>query len=159
MTALPASQFERPQSAAPVRGPGRVERPGRRIAPGVLFSPRRFAMQHLAGLRYPFTRVLLPRTRLAYVHLRNLLTDAKRDRSARGSGYVAVLLPEELVVLYLRRGELVNATHHDGHSFQPIAIGPAVEMVPAEPEYGEVTFCEAEEEQLACMYASQTAQQ
>ena len=35
----------------------------------------------VAGLRYPHTRVLLPRTRLAYVHLRNLLTDAKRDRS------------------------------------------------------------------------------
>src|SRR5437764_14276564 len=110
----------------------------------------------VTGLLYPSLRVLLPRTRLAYVHLKNLLTDAKRDRSARVSGYVAIWLPEELVVLYLRRGELVNATHHDGQSFQPIAIGPAVEMVPAEPEYGEVTFCEAEEEQLACMFASQS---
>ena len=48
----------------------------------------------------------LPRTRLAYVHLRNLLTDAKRDRSARVSGYVAIWLPEEFLVLYLQRGEL-----------------------------------------------------
>jgi len=111
----------------------------------------------VTGLHYPSLRVLLPRTRLAYVHLKNLLTDAKRDRSARVSGYVAIWLPEELVVLYLRRGELVNATHHDGKTFQPIAIGPAVEMVPAEPEYGEITFCEAEEEQLACMFASQAA--
>ena len=30
-------------------------------------------------------------------------------------------------------------------------------MVPAEPEYGEITFCEAEEEQLACMFESQTS--
>ena len=110
----------------------------------------------VTGLRYPCTRVLLPRTRLAYVHLKNLLTDAKRDRSARVSGYVAIWLPEEFLVLYLQRGELVNACLHDGHAFQPIAIGPAVEKVPVEPEYGEICFHEADDEQLACMYASQT---
>mgnify|MGYP006143044835 CR=1 FL=1 len=51
----------------------------------------------------------LPRTRLAYVHLRNLLTDAKRDRAARVSGYVAIWLPEEFLLLFLREGEVVNA--------------------------------------------------
>jgi hypothetical protein len=109
----------------------------------------------VTGLRYPCTRVLLPRTRLAYVHLKNLLTDAKRDRSARVSGYVAIWLPEEFLVLYLQRGELVNACLHDGQSFQPIAIGAAVEKVPMEPEYGEICFHEADDEQLACMYTSQ----
>jgi hypothetical protein len=110
----------------------------------------------LTGLHYPSLRVPLPRTRLAYVHLKNLLGDAKRDRSARVSGYVAIWLPEEFLILYLQRGELVNACHDDGHGFQPIAIGAAVDMVPAEPEYGEITFCEAEDEQLACMFHSQT---
>ncbi len=110
----------------------------------------------VAGLRYPCTRVLLPRTRLAYVHLKNLLGDAKRDRSARVSGYVAIWLPEEFLVLYLQRGELVNACIHDGKAFQPIAIGAAIEKVPTEPEYGEICFHEADDEQLACMYASQT---
>jgi hypothetical protein len=61
----------------------------------------------VAGLRFPYTRVMLARTRLAYVHLPNLLSDAKRDRSARLSGYVAVWLPEEFVVLYLLDGEVV----------------------------------------------------
>ncbi|MDB4886374.1 MAG: hypothetical protein JWN79_1812 [Gemmatimonadetes bacterium] len=111
---------------------------------------------NVAGLRYPYTRVLLPRTRLAYVHLRNLLTDAKRDRAARVSGYVAIWLPEEFVVLYLQHGELVNASLHDGKTFHSLAISAAVEKVPAEPEYGEICFHEADDEQLACMYASQT---
>ena len=66
-----------------------------------------------AGLRFPYTRVLLPRTRLAYIHLQNLLNDAKRDRAARISGYVAISLPDELVILYLLAGELVNATVRD----------------------------------------------
>mgnify|MGYP003484574517 FL=1 len=89
-------------------------------------------MPHLRdALRYPYKRVLLQRTRLAYVHLQNLLTDAKRDRSARVYGYVAVWLPEELITLYLEEGEVVNATTTvDGVAFEPIAISDAVHRVP-----------------------------
>jgi hypothetical protein len=112
----------------------------------------------LAGLRFPRERVLLPRTKLAYVHLRNLLTDAKRDRSARVFGYVAIWLPEELVLLYLQEGELVNATvTTDGRSFSAVPIGEAVNRVPTEPELGEICFNEADDEQLACMFQAQTS--
>lgn len=111
---------------------------------------------NVAGLRYPSSRVLLPRTRLAYIHLRNLLTDAKRDRAARISGYVAIWLPEDFVTLYLRGGEVVNAVVRDARGSRAIAIARAVEMVPAEPEYGEICFNEADEEQLACMFAAST---
>lgn len=110
----------------------------------------------VAGLRFPHTRVMLPRTRLAYVHLKNLLTDAKRDRSARLSGYVAIWLPEEFLVLYLKQGEVVNATVLDGRGSRAIAISSALERVPAEPEYGEICFHEAEDDQLASMFLAQT---
>ena len=111
---------------------------------------------HVAGLRYPFARVLLPRTRLAYIHLRNLLTDAKRDRSARVSGYVAIWLPEEFVTLYMLGGEVINATMREKGESHVIAIAKALEKVPPEPEYGEICFHEAEEAQLSCMFATQT---
>lgn len=107
-----------------------------------------------AALRFPSTRVLLPRTRLAYIHLKNLLNDAKRDRAARISGYVAVSLPDELVILYLLSGELVNATVRDGKGCRALAIPTAIEKVPSEPEYGEICFNEADQEQLACMYGT-----
>ena len=110
----------------------------------------------VAGLRYPYSRVLLPRTRLAYIHLRNLLTDAKRDRSARLSGYVAIWLPEEFVVLYLQHGEVVNATIMDAKGWRAVAITSALDHLPAEPEYGEICFNEAEDDQLAAMFAAQT---
>src|SRR5438477_6946083 len=109
----------------------------------------------ISSLKFPCSRVLLPRTRLAYVHLRNLLTDAKRDRAARISGYVAVTLPEEQVVLYLLSGEVVNATVRDGKGSRAISIARALEKIPPEPEYGEICFHEAEEEQLDCMFATQ----
>ena len=108
--------------------------------------------QALAGLRFPHERILLPRTKLAYVHLRNLLTDAKRERAARVYGYVAIWLPEELVLLYLQEGELVNATTLDPSGAMDIPIADALDKVPPEPEYGEICFHEADDEQLACMH-------
>ena len=112
-----------------------------------------------AGLRFPHERTFLPRTKLAYVHLRNLLTDAKRDRAARVYGYVAIWLPEEVVLLYMQEGEVVNATvTRDGKRFEAVAIADAIARVPQEPEFGEVTFQEADDEQLACMFHAQTTQ-
>lgn len=110
------------------------------------------------ALRYPAKRVLLQRTRLAYVHLGNLLTDAKRDRAARVYGYVAVWMPEELLVLFLEEGEVVNATaSSDGLTFHQIAISDAISRVPASAEYGSICFHEATDEQLDMMFQTQTA--
>ncbi|MHB1073660.1 MAG: hypothetical protein ACYC3Q_12715 [Gemmatimonadaceae bacterium] len=113
-------------------------------------------MPNVAGVRYPHGRVLLARTRLAYVHLHNLLHDAKRDRSARVSGYVAIWLPEEFILLYLQRGEMVNATTFDGRDFTTVSLASALARVPAEPEYGEICFHEADDAQLAAMFAAQS---
>jgi hypothetical protein len=108
------------------------------------------------GVRFPRFRVLLPRTRLAYVHLRNLFTDAKRDRAARVFGYVCVWLPDEFLLFFLQEGEIVNASASpDGQRFHPIAIADAVAKVPREAEYGEVCFHEADDELLAVMYWTQ----
>jgi hypothetical protein len=112
------------------------------------------------GLRFPHARVFLPRTKLAYVHLRNLLTDAKRDRAARVHGYVQIWLPEELVLLFMQSGDLVNATRTiNGRDWEPLPIAEAISRVPTEPELGAICFHEAEDEQLACMYASQCTEQ
>src|SRR5450432_2402838 len=96
----------------------------------------------LAGLHFPYSRVLLARTRLAYVHLPNLLSDAKRDRAARISGYVAISLLEELIVLYLQGGEVVNAAVRDARGARAIAIAAALSKAPDGPEYGEICFHE-----------------
>jgi hypothetical protein len=110
----------------------------------------------VSAIRWPFSRVLLARTRLAYVHLQNLLTDAKRDRAARVFGYVAVWLPDELLLLYLQEGEVVAATSsRTGATWTDVAIRDALRRVPHAAEYGEICFHEASDEQLACMHAAQ----
>ncbi len=110
----------------------------------------------IAALRFPYDRVLLQRTRLAYVHVPHLLTDAKRDRAARIFGYVAIWLPEELVMLYLQEGEVVNATRTRPDGTEATAIGEALAAVPTEPELGEICFHECADEQLACMFHTLT---
>lgn len=113
----------------------------------------------VAGLRFPHERILIARTKLAYVHLRNLLTDAKRDRSGRVFGYVAIWLPEGLLMLFMQEGELANATlTADGVYYEPLSIADAVARVPAEPEMGEICFHECDDEQLACMWTAQSAE-
>ena len=107
---------------------------------------------HPPQLRYPFGRVLLGRTKLAYVHLRNLISDAKRDRTARVAGYVAIWLPEEFMFLFLREGEVVNAVRQTARGAEATAIASALARVPPEPEFGEIAFYEAPAEQLVCMY-------
>jgi hypothetical protein len=108
------------------------------------------------SLRFPSERVLLARTRLAYAHLKNLLSDAKRDRSARVFGYVGVWLPDELLLFYLQEGELVTVTRtRDASTFERVALREAVRTVPTAAEYGSICFHEADDEQLACMYQAQ----
>src|SRR5262245_7042292 len=105
-----------------------------------------------AQLRYPVGRVLLGRTKLAYVHLRNLISDAKRDRTAKVAGYVAIWLPEEFILLFLREGEVVNAIRVGARGAEAKAIASALARIPSWPEFGEIAFHEAPPEQLVCMY-------
>ncbi len=69
---------------------------------------------------------------------------------------MAVWLPEEFVVFYLLRGEVVNATIMQGGGARAVGIATALDRIPSEPEYGEICFHEADEQQLACMFASQS---
>jgi hypothetical protein len=108
---------------------------------------------HAALLRFPHGRVLLARTKLAYVHLHNLLGDAKRDRTARVAGYVAIWLPDEFMVLFLRDGEVRTAISvMASGSAERVSIASALARVPADPEFGEICFHEASPGLLACMH-------
>jgi hypothetical protein len=108
----------------------------------------------ITSLRFPYERLLLSRTKLAYVHLPGVLHDAKRDRSARVSGYVAVWLPEELILLYLVGGELVNASLLTGRGGSVLSLSDAQARIPADPDWGEICVAAAPEEQLGCMHVT-----
>src|ERR1043165_4665891 len=108
----------------------------------------------LADLQFPQVNRLICRTRLAFVHLDNLLAFAKRDRDGRIDGYLAAHLPDECVLLFFRKGEAVNAASLHTAGRQVITITESLKRMRAEVERGDLEYCAAPMEQLAWMYAS-----
>jgi hypothetical protein len=108
----------------------------------------------LAELAFPQTGRLIHRTRLAFIHVDNVLSFGKRDRDGRVDGYLVAWLPDECLVLLLRAGEAVNAVslHTTGREVIPIA--ETLRRMEAETERGELAYCTAPLEQLAWMYQS-----
>src|SRR5438552_10623049 len=108
----------------------------------------------LADLQFPQVNRLIHRTRLAFIHLENLLAYAKRDRDGRIDGYLAAHLPDECVLLFFRKGEAVNAAALHTAGRQVITITEALKRMRTEVERGDLTYCAAPMEQLGWMYAS-----
>jgi hypothetical protein len=108
----------------------------------------------LAELAFPQAGRLIHRTRLAFIDLDNVLSFAKRDRDGRIDGYLVAWLPDECLLLLLRRGEAINAValHTTGRAVVPIP--EALRRMRSEIERGELAYCAAPLEQLAWMYQS-----
>jgi hypothetical protein len=108
----------------------------------------------LADLTFPQVNRLIDRTRLAFIHLDNLLAFAKRDRDGRVDGYITAYLPDECVLLFFRRGEVVNAASLHTAGRQVVTITEALRRMRVEVERGELVYAAAPMEQLAWMYQS-----
>jgi len=108
----------------------------------------------LAELRFPCAHVHIPRTRLAFIHVDNLLHFAKIDRDGMVDGYVAAYLPDEVVLLLLRTGELANAIAIAQSGRVVLPIPTALDHIKQELERGELVYCDAPLQQLSWMYQS-----
>jgi hypothetical protein len=108
----------------------------------------------LWDLDFPKAEALLARTRAAYLHLDNLIAHSKRDRDGKVDAYLAVYLPDELVLLFFIDGDLVNAAMLTPIGRFQVAIGEAMRRIRAEPERAEIAFHTAPLEQLTAMYAT-----
>jgi hypothetical protein len=108
----------------------------------------------LADLTFPQVTRLIHRTRLAFIHLDNLLAFGKRDRDGRVDGYITAHLPDECLLLLFRKGEAVNAASLHTSGRQVVTITEALKRMRSEVERGELAYCAAPMEQLAWMYQS-----
>jgi hypothetical protein len=108
----------------------------------------------LSDLQFPASRAHVERTRVLFIHLDNLLHFAKVDRDGRVDGYVVAFLPDELILLFLKKGELVSAGEVTpvGRAVMPIAT--ALAKIRREAERGELMYCDAPFELVAWLYQS-----
>ena len=111
----------------------------------------------LWDLQFPASRMLMPRTRVAYVHVDNLIAFSKRDRDGRVDAYLAAYLPDEVVMLFFLGGEVVNAAMLTPIGRFPASIGDALRHIRSDPDRSELCFHEAPRELLADMWATVSA--
>jgi hypothetical protein len=114
--------------------------------------------------RFPHDLAHLPRTRLSYINLPGILSDGKRERTARVSGFVAIQLGERCYLIFLRDGEPFHSARLTGSGRGPAALSEVLRLVSTESERGEngmIGYFGAPEEQLRAMLATllQTAAQ
>ena len=106
---------------------------------------------------FPHDTAFLPRTRLSYVNLPGILSDGKRDRSARVSGYVCIQLGERCLLVFLRGGEPFHAARIHADTRGAAALSEVLRMVGTESERGEggqIGYFGACEAQLQAMLAT-----
>jgi hypothetical protein len=108
----------------------------------------------LGDLAFPASRFLLARTRSLFVDLDNLVSFAKRDRDGRVDGYLAGWLPDDVILLFVRRGEVVNAVELNATTRAVVPVGEALRRLRSDPERSDLAYAEAPMEQLEWMYAA-----
>ena len=111
----------------------------------------------ISDLTFPASGILVPRTRAIFVHLDNLISFAKRDRDGRVDGYLVGYLPEEVVLLFFRKGELINAASIGPHGRAVTSISEGLRRLKSDPERSECCYAEASPEQLTWMFAACSA--
>lgn len=107
--------------------------------------------------RFPHDVAYLPQTRLSYVNLPGLLSDGKRDRTARVPGFVAVQLGDRCYLIFLRDGEPFHAARIEQGERRAVALAEVLRVVGTESERGEggqICYLGAPEAQLRAMLAT-----
>jgi hypothetical protein len=106
---------------------------------------------------FPYETAFLSRTRLSYINLPGLLSDAKRDRSARVSGFVNILLGEVCYLVFVRDGEPFHAARLSPAGREPVPLSEVLRLVAEQigtGEAGHIGYYQASEAQLRAMLAT-----
>jgi hypothetical protein len=108
----------------------------------------------ISELAFPAAGLMVPRTRAIFIHLDNLISFAKRDRDGYVDGYLVGYLPEEVVLLFFRKGDVINAATIGPAGRALLPIGEALRRLKSDPERSEFCYAAAAPEQLNWMYAA-----
>src|SRR3989442_3867769 len=103
----------------------------------------------LADLTFPQVNRLIHRTRLAFIHLDNLLAFGKRDRDGRVDGYITAYLPDECLLLFFRKGEAVSAASPHPARRHVLTITEALKRMRPEVQRGALAHSAGPMEQPA----------
>jgi hypothetical protein len=106
-------------------------------------------------MRFPKGRSNLQNAKLEFVHLDNILADNKKERASKISGYLEIIYPDMVQLLYLKKGEPVNAGHFSRTERKQISIAEVIEKA-KKSTTGTVSIYETPDELVDMMLATFT---
>lgn len=78
-------------------------------------------------MKFPKGRVILENTRLEFINLDNVLSASKRERAHRISGYISIIYPDAVELIFLKQGEPFNAARVTQKERKIIPISEVIE--------------------------------
>jgi len=81
----------------------------------------------LYTMKFPKGRVILENTRLEFINLDNVLSASKRERAHRISGYISIIYPDAVELIFLKQGEPFNAARVTQKERKIIPISEVIE--------------------------------
>lgn len=80
-------------------------------------------------MRLPRGRALLENTNIDFINFDNILHAGKRERSHKIHGYISVIYPQEVDIIFLSLGEPISAIRFKGPNKNQLAITEAIDKV------------------------------
>jgi hypothetical protein len=78
-------------------------------------------------MKLPKGRALLENTRLEFINLDNVLSASKRKRAHKISGYISIIYPDSIELIFLKEGEPFNAARISRETRKIVPISEVVE--------------------------------
>jgi len=78
-------------------------------------------------MKLPKGRALLENTRLEFINLDNVLSASKRKRAHKISGYISIIYPDGVELIFLKQGEAFNAARINRTERKIVPISDVVE--------------------------------
>ncbi|MDI6700029.1 MAG: hypothetical protein QME48_02225 [bacterium] len=106
-------------------------------------------------MRFPRGRALLENTNIEFINFDNILHAGKRERSHRIHGYVSLIYPQDVDLIFLSLGEPINAARFSQNSRKLVSINEVVKRV-KEANVGIINIYEVPEELVLLMVSTFT---
>ncbi len=82
---------------------------------------------NLKSMKLPKGRAILDNARLEFINFENILHAGKRERAHKVLGYISIIYPETVELIFLKQGEPFNAARIGRHNREIVPIKDVVE--------------------------------
>lgn len=107
-------------------------------------------------MKFPKGKPILESTRLEFINLDNVLSASKRERAHRISGYISIIYPDVVELIFLKQGESFNAARISQKERKIIPISEVIEKANKNATSGIISEYVTDEILLSLMITSIT---